>query len=62
MNFLKEKEKAERKANRQEKLGKFVDKAAPIVTEVFNGVGDVLGAAQAATDSTTTKTADAIYD
>ena len=62
MNFLKEKEKAERKAKRQEKLENFVDKAAPIVTEAFQGIGDAFGAAQTATDSTTTKTADAIYD
>lgn len=62
MNFLKEKEKAERKANRQEKLEKFAAKAAPVVTEVFNGVGNAFGASQAATDSNLTKTADAAYD
>ena len=62
MKLIQDKEKAERKANRQENLGNFADKAVPVVTEVFNGVGDVFGAAQAATDSTTTQTADAIYD
>jgi hypothetical protein len=62
MNFLKEKEKAERKANRQEKLENFAAKAAPVVTEAFQGIGDAFGVAQATTDSTTTKTADAIYD
>lgn len=62
MNFIRDKEKAQQKANRQANIEKFAAKAAPIVTEAFQGIGDAFSAAQAATDSNTTKTADAIYD
>jgi hypothetical protein len=59
MNFIKDKEKQEQK---NESINKITEKAAPIVTEAFQGIGDAFGAAQAATDSTTTKTANALYD
>ena len=62
MNFIKDKEKQENSDKRNESINKIIGKAAPVVTEAFQGIGDAFGAAQAATDSTTTKTADAIYD
>ena len=54
-------EKIENQA-RAEKFNKVAGNAAQIGTKVFQGIGDAFGATQAATDSTTTKTADAIYD
>lgn len=44
------------------KQGKVVNGVGQIATGALEAVGGTLGAAQAATDSNTTKTADAIYD
>ena len=47
---------------KQTKLDTIADNAAYIGTQVFQGIGDAFGASQATTDSTLTKTADAVYD
>lgn len=44
------------------KKEKFINGTGQIVTGALEAVGGAVGAAQAATDSNTTKTADAIYD
>ena len=45
-----------------ESLAPVINQAAPAITDAVKGLGDAFGAAQSATDSNTTKTADAIYD
>ena len=59
MNFIKEKEKAEKKAQSMEKLGNGLGQVA---TQGLQIAGDYFGAKQAATDSSLTKGADALYD
>ena len=60
--LYKQYQKEKRKEIRREKIENFTQKAAPIVTQAFQGIGDAFGAAQSVTDSSTTKTADALYD
>ena len=52
----------ENKEKRQETLNNIAGKAAPVITEAFQGIGSAFGAQQAATDSNLTKGADALYD
>lgn len=59
MKFVADKENKEK---RQETLNNIAGKAAPIITEAFQGIGSAFGAQQAATDSNLTKGADALYD
>lgn len=44
------------------KKQKILDTTNKVISGAFNAVGSVVGAKQAATDSNTTKTADALYD
>ena len=59
MNFIKEKEKAEKRAKTLEKVGEYTGQVA---TQGLQMVGDYFGAKQAATDSNLTRGADAAYD
>ena len=59
MNFIKEKEKAEKRAKTLEKVGEYTGQVA---TQGLQMVGDYFGAKQAATDSNLTKGADVAYD
>lgn len=59
MKFVADKENKEK---RQETLNNIAGKAAPVITEAFQGIGSVFGAQQATTDSNLTKGADALYD
>lgn len=52
----------ENKEKRQETLNNIAGKAAPVITEAFQGIGSAFGAQQATTDSNLTKGADAAYD
>ena len=47
---------------RAEKFNKVAGNAVQVGTQVFQGIGDAFGAAQAATDSNLTKGADLVYD
>lgn len=59
MKFIADKENKEK---RQETLNNIAGKAAPVITEAFQGIGSAFGAQQATTDSNLTKGADALYD
>lgn len=48
--------------DKQNKQNQVLGKASEIGTEIFKGVGQVIGAKQAITDSNLTKGADALYD
>ena len=52
----------ENKEKRQENINNIAEKATPIITEAFQGIGSVFEAQQAATDSNLTKGTNAIYD
>lgn len=61
-NGDEEDDKGDKDGNKNNGWKKLGEKAVQASIEAFNGIGQAVGAQQAATDSNTTKTVDAVYD